>query len=59
MGYDFGMFKLQVGVYNLFDNHNITDISLNDGLTLDDPNSNTINLVPERSYQLTLRVTLD
>ena len=60
VGYDFGMFKLQAGVHNLFDHQDITDINHNDDLALDDPNTtNSVYFLPERSYQLTLRVTLD
>jgi iron complex outermembrane receptor protein len=60
VGYDFGMFKLQAGVHNLFDHQNITDINHNDDLALDNPNTlNSVYFLPERSYQLTLRVTLD
>jgi len=60
-GYDFGMVKLQAGIYNLFDHQNITDINVSgDGLALDNPNStSSVYFLPERSYQLTLRVTLD
>lgn len=60
LGYDFGNFKLQGGVFNLFDNRSVTDISINDGPTPTDPNSHDqFFWMPERSYQLTLRVTLD
>lgn len=59
-GYDFGKIKLQAGIYNLFDNQAVTDISVNDGPTPTDPNSHDqFWWVPERSYQLTLRITVD
>ncbi len=59
VGYDFGRFKIQGGIYNLFDNRNVTDISINDGPTpnpLD--NHDQYWWQPERSFQLTLRATL-
>ncbi len=59
-GYDFGQIKLQAGVFNLFNNRNVTDISVNDGPTPTDPNSHDqFFWLPERSFQVTLRATLD
>jgi iron complex outermembrane receptor protein len=59
-GYDFGRFKLQAGIYNLFDDRSVTDITVNDGPTPTDPNSHDqFWWVPERSYQITLRATVD
>ena len=60
VGYDFGRVKLQAGVYNLFDNRSITDIKVNTGTGLYDPNSyDQVWWLPERNYQITMRITLD
>lgn len=60
VGYVFGKIKLQAGVYNLFDDRSVTDISVNDGPTPSDPNSHDqFWWLPERSYQITMRITLD
>lgn len=62
-GYDFGRIKAQVGIYDLFDNTNITAITQNDGTT-SGPLSNPLNnhdqyfFQPGRSVQFTLRATL-
>ena len=52
--------KLQAGVYNLFDNRSITDIKVHTGTGLYDPNSyDQVWWLPERNYQITMRITLD
>lgn len=59
LGYDFGRIKAQVGIYNLFDKRNITDISINDGPTPNPLDSHDqYYFQPARSYQFTLRATL-
>ncbi|WP_374572096.1 TonB-dependent receptor [Phenylobacterium sp.] len=59
VGYDFGRIKAQLGVYNLFDHKDVTDISINDGPTANPlDNHDQYFFQPERSYQFTLRATL-
>jgi len=59
VGYDFGRVKAQLGIYNLFDHQDITDVSIVDG-----PLPNPLDthdqyfFQPERSFQFTLRGTL-
>ena len=60
VGYDFGRFKIEAGVYNLFDNQNITDLSVNDGPTANPLDSHDQYFFqPERNFQVTLRATID
>ena len=60
VGYDFGRFKIEGGVYNLFNNQNITDLAVNDGPTANPLDSHDQYFFqPERNFQVTLRATLD
>ncbi|MGC1303156.1 MAG: TonB-dependent receptor, partial [Caulobacteraceae bacterium] len=69
LGYDFGRIKAQIGIYDLFDNTNVTAITQNDGVAVTggaatNPLSNPLNnhdqyfFQPGRSVQFTLRATL-
>ncbi len=62
LGYDFGRVKVQGGIYNLFDDRSVTDISINDG-PFDPANPTSTGhdqywWQPERSFQLTVRATI-
>lgn len=59
VGYDFGRVKAQVGLYNLFDQRDVTDISINDGPTPNPLDSHDQYFFqPPRSFQFTLRATI-
>jgi iron complex outermembrane recepter protein len=65
LGYDFGRIKAQIGIYDLFDNTNITAITQNDGVAVfGGPAPSPLNnhdqyfFQPGRSVQFTLRATL-
>ncbi len=65
LGYDFGRIKAQVGIYDLFDNTNITAITQNDGVAVfSGSGASPLNnhdqyfFQPGRSVQFTLRATL-
>ncbi|MBU4433654.1 MAG: TonB-dependent receptor [Alphaproteobacteria bacterium] len=58
VGYDFGRIKAQLGIYNLFDHQDVTDISIIDGPTANPlANHDQYFFQPERNYQATLRAT--
>lgn len=57
-GYEFDRFKIQLGVYNLFDSQNVTDITVNDAAgTLAADSHDQYFFQAERNFQLTLRAT--
>ncbi|WP_158912592.1 TonB-dependent receptor [Caulobacter sp. S45] len=65
LGYDFGRIKAQIGIYDLFDNTNVTAITQNDGTAVfGGPAPSPLNnhdqyfFQPGRSVQFTLRATL-
>ena len=59
VGYEFGRFKIEGGIYNLFNDQSLTDVTINDGPTPNPLNSHDQYFYqPERSFQITLRATL-